>query len=122
MIPDPSPEAVSAGLREAARLIVEVGWTRCALARNSSGRHALPMSSKACCYCAIGAICRAFGVDLSSEAPRAALACVAAQLYSSATPDGQSAYHMITDWNDHPLTCAEDVHRVLLVAAESPPF
>lgn len=57
-------------LREARRLIAEVGWTQGTFARNAGGADVSPRSPQATCFCAAGAIIRANdGCDMGFSSP-----------------------------------------------------
>lgn len=76
--------------------LIERGWCREALARDTSGKHVGTNSKSACAWCAVGAIDRVYNTSPEFEA---ALAKLAAEIGTEE----------IGAWNDEPGRTASDV-------------
>lgn len=91
-------------LREARRLIAEVGWTQHEFARDAGGNLVRYASPKAACFCAIGAARRALatlGAPGASGRPG-----VVAPLRKQARARG---YRCVVEFNDDPTTTKDEV-------------
>ncbi len=102
-------------LREAARLVREVGWTQKAAARLADSRHTGVNDPGAVCFCAWGAICRAAGSDGESTIHDADKLAWAASHVVEAQVDARE----ITAWNDHEDRTQAEVEAALLRAADA---
>lgn len=98
-------DQVLAVLREARRLIAEVGWTQWAFARDVDSIEVSPKNPKACCFCLFGAVIRA---NSNLGFPARVRAAVDQALDSAVGPTHSN--HVI--FNDHART-KEDVLAVL---------
>jgi hypothetical protein len=94
------PGSVLEVLEQARKLLVEVGWTQHAFARNSRGHILESNDPTAVCYCALGAV---FYISPSGS-PLAG----AAYKRLNAVIDGRD----IVRWNDSPERKKEDVLEV----------
>lgn len=95
---------VSKVLREARRLIAEVGFTTKAYARDAAGRMVAPTNNAACCFCSLGAINRAGSG--STLGFRNAVASVLQRAIAEIDPTSTGCW--VDDWSDA-QTSAEPV-------------
>jgi len=87
-------EAVATKLDEA-RALIERGWTQHQYARGKGRRRARPNGKAATCFCALGALHKAYGIDDYDSSPAAAVL--------------RQVVGPIPQWNDDPERTQTDV-------------
>ena len=117
-----APHIVSNALSVAANLC-EGGWTQHEAARDEHGEARSPLSTKATCWCATGAIRLALGPGAPERLEWAALTCLRQTLGVIGFRDAELGPHWETDdlvavWNDNRARTQGQVVATLRIAAD----